>query len=161
ARWPVEAAWVRSKRGECGVTNGYEQPERLGSDRWAALIGARALHPGAAVVVNAGTATTADMLSADGTFLGGIVFPGVEMMKRALAQGTAGLPLAHGRLVSEPRSTDDAIETGCLLAQAGAIERLCAHMGPDALCLVSGGETERLAPSLRVPVKVVDNLVLE
>jgi type III pantothenate kinase len=161
ARWPVKPIWVEPKPAECGVVNRYEPPERLGSDRWAALIGARALESGACLVVDAGTATTADMLAADGTFTGGVIFPGVSLMKRALAQHAAQLPLAEGRLVPEPRNTQDAIETGCLLAQAGAIERMHAHMEPGARCLISGGNAAKIAQVLRIEARVVDNLVLE
>jgi type III pantothenate kinase len=161
ARWPVKPVWLVPKASECGVVNGYEQPERLGSDRWAALIGARALEREACLVVDAGTATTADMLRADGTFAGGAIFPGVSLMKRALAQHAAQLPLAEGRVVAEPRNTQDAIETGCLLAHAGAIERMHAQMGPGARCLVSGGNAAKIAQALRIGARVVDNLVLE
>jgi len=66
----VEPLWLRARPEQCGVRNLYERPEQLGPDRWAALIAARALHPsGPALVVNAGTATTVDMLSGDGRFL--------------------------------------------------------------------------------------------
>ena len=65
----AEPVWLRAEAERCGVRNLYERPEQLGPDRWAAMIAARALHPaGAALVVNAGTATTVDMLSADGGF---------------------------------------------------------------------------------------------
>jgi type III pantothenate kinase len=161
ARWPVKPIWVVPKPAECGVVNAYEQPERLGADRWAALIGARALERGACLVVDAGTATTADMLSADGTFTGGAIFPGVSLMKRSLAQHAGQLPLSEGRLVPEPKNTQDAIETGCLLAQAGAVERLHAQMGPGARCLISGGNAATIAKVLRIEARVVDNLVLE
>jgi type III pantothenate kinase len=161
ARWAIEPIRVVPGRSQCGVVNGYERPERLGADRWAALIGARALEQGACLVVDAGTATTVDMLSADGTFTGGAILPGMSLMKRALAQHAAQLPLSEGRLVPEPRNTEDAIETGCLLAQAGAIERLHAHMGPAARCLISGGNAAKIASALRIGARVVDNLVLE
>src|SRR3954469_14729543 len=112
ARWTIEPIRVVPGRSQCGVVNGYERPERLGADRWAALIGARALEPGACLVVDAGTATTVDMLSAEGTFTGGAILPGVSLMKRALAQHAAQLPLAEGRLVPEPRHPPDPIQTG-------------------------------------------------
>ncbi len=152
---------VTAAASACGVTNTYEPPERLGADRWAALIGARALERGACLVVDAGTATTADILGADGAFRGGVILPGVNLMKRALAQHAAQLPLSEGRLVAEPRRTADAIETGCLLAQAGVIERLHAGMEAGARCLVSGGNAAAIARTLRIEARVVDNLVLE
>ena len=116
---------------------------------------------GPCLVVAAGTATTADILRSDGTFAGGVILPGFDLMKRSLAHNTAGLPLAKGRFSNPPRSTADAIETGCLLAQAGAVERAFAATDPGAVCLLAGGAAERIAPHLSIPVRLVDNLVLE
>ena len=158
---PVAARWIRAEAKQCGVQNGYREPARLGADRWAALIGARSLHGGGCVVVMAGTATTVDRLDADGRFRGGLILPGVALMKKALASNTADLPLATGRWTPEPVATDDAIESGCIEAQLGAIERMHARMSGDALCMLSGGAAESLAPLLNIPVRVVDNLVLE
>jgi len=153
--------WAKAKRSECGVTNGYGKPAQLGADRWAALLAAWSMVRGACLVVVAGTATTIDVLKSDGTFAGGLILPGLELMKRSLAQSTAGLPLAKGRFSNVPRSTADAIESGCLLAQAGAIERAFAAMQPGAACVLAGGAAGRIAPSLGIPVRLVDNLVLE
>lgn len=153
--------WVAAKRRACGVTNGYGRPEQLGADRWAALIGAWSMFGAACLVVGAGTATTADVLRGDGTFAGGVILPGLELMKRSLARDTAGLPLARGRYSDLPRKTADAIESGCLLAQVGAIERAFAAMEPGATCILAGGAAGRIAPHLSIPVRLVDNLVLE
>jgi len=161
ARWPAPVIHVVPKAAECGVINRYEPPERLGADRWAALIGARGLERRACLVVDAGTATTADILGADGTFRGGVILPGIDLMKRALAQHAAQLSLAEGQVVAEPKRTADAIETGCVLAQAGAIERLHAGMERGAACVLSGGNAAKIASALRIETRLVDNLVLE
>jgi type III pantothenate kinase len=153
--------WVKAKRRQCGVTNGYGKPAQLGADRWAALIGAWAMLRGPCLVVAAGTATTVDVLRGDGTFAGGIILPGIDLMKRSLANNTAGLRLARGRFSDAPRNTADAIESGCLLAQAGAIEQAFARMEPGAECVLTGGAAYRIWPQLGIPVRVVDNLVLE
>ncbi|HMX15454.1 MAG TPA: type III pantothenate kinase [Rhodocyclaceae bacterium] len=158
--------WVVAGAERCGVRNGYERPSQLGADRWAALIGARALRAGPCLVVCAGTATTVDVLQADGLFPGGLILPGLELMRRALARETAGLPLAAGALVPLPRNTDDAIASGCLQATLGAVERMFRPLaagpgGEGALCLLSGGAAALLAPHLAVPHRVVDDLVLE
>ena len=153
-------AWVQAKRRECGVTNAYGRPAQLGADRWAALIGAWSILHGPCLVVAAGTATTADVLKGDGTFAGGAILPGLELMKRSLARDTAGLPFAKGRFSRQPRSTADAIETGCLLAQAGAIERMFAAMEPGAMCTLTGGAASRIARHLSIPVRLENNLVL-
>jgi len=161
ARRSMVPAWVKAKRHECGVTNGYGRPDQLGPDRWAALIGAWSILRGPCLVVTAGTATTVDVLRGDGRFVGGVILPGLDLMKRSLTRGTAELPFARGRFSAEPRNTADAIETGCLLAQAGAIERAFATMEPGAACVLAGGAARRIARHLNIPVRLVDNLVLE
>ena len=154
--------WFRSSTMCCGVRNAYEYPEQLGADRWAALIGAHALHRGPALVVCAGTATTVDLLDQQGDFLGGIIIPGERLMRSALAGNTAQLPLADGHYREHPRNTVDAIVSGCAHAQAGAIERMYQHIAdqPEACCLLSGGAADALAPRLTVPLRRIDNLVL-
>lgn len=154
--------WFTSSEQACGVTNGYERPERLGADRWAALIGAHSLHPGAALVVMAGTATTIDVLDAAGRFRGGLILPGLDLMRSALAQNTAGLPQARGSYRDMPANTDDAITSGTLHATLGAIERMAARCEKENFCcLLSGGAAAALQPHLEVPLRQVEHLVLE
>jgi type III pantothenate kinase len=121
------------------------------------------------LIVTAGTATTLDIVTADGAFAGGLILPGLSLMLRALAQNTAQLPdLDHAPAdaLQAPWAdhTDAAIAAGCLAAQAGAVERTwrelqTRHPGP-ARCIVSGGARATLAPALRMPVELHDNLVL-
>ena len=145
-----------------GVVNDYQQPARLGVDRWCALVGARALTHADSLVVMAGTATTIDTLRADGHFAGGLILPGLDLMRRALARDTAGLPFADGHHVDFPRCTDDAIVTGTIEAQAGAIERAFRRLGnAPALCLLSGGNASVLSAVLGIPHRLVENLPLE
>jgi len=157
----AEPLWLKGEAERCGVSSRYERPEQLGPDRWAALIAARALHQGPCLVVNAGTATTADVLSAQGEFLGGLILPGVDLMRFVLHEHTGRLPLQEGRFVRTPRNTIDAIETGCLHAQAGAVERMARVAGDGVLCLVSGGAGLALVEQLGIPCRYVENLVLE
>lgn len=159
----IDLEWVRSEAECCGVRNLYDAPERLGVDRWAALIGARALHAGPCLVVTAGTATTVDVLAGDGSFQGGLILPGERLMRRALAGNTAQLPFAEGQFQRTPRNTADAIVSGCLLAQAGAIEHMYAQLQlpVDAPCLLNGGGAADIAPHLSVPYRSVNNLVLK
>lgn len=149
-----------------GVVNGYRRPQRLGADRWAALQGAWALGHAPCVVVMAGTATTVDALESDGYFPGGFILPGLDMMRRALAQGTADLPLATGRVADWPRETDDAIMSGCVLSQVALIERTRERLAGENDCptvpvLLAGGNAGLLLPQLAAPVQWLDALVLE
>lgn len=163
--WPAGIEWVAAVESQCGVKNGYENPAQLGSDRWAALIGAGAVAPGGCVVVNAGTAVTVDALSAQGVFLGGMIVPGVAAMKRALAGSTAAVEVGHGGFKVFPGNTADAVHSGALSALAGAIERMTAALaraqGREPVCLLSGGDAELLLPLLPGKTMMVDNLVLE
>ena len=157
--------FVRSAARQCGVTSSYERPPQLGADRWAALIAARHLHRGACVVVNAGTTMTVDALTADGVFLGGMIVPGADLMRRALARNTAALRLQKGRFAFFPARTADAIASGAVNALAGAVERMQRFLReagqPVPLTVVSGGATQLVAAQLTGRVEVVDNLVLE
>jgi len=155
--------WLRSSAEACGVRNRYEQVERLGSDRWAALIGARGQVSTACLVVCAGTATTVDWLAASGEFRGGLILPGVDLMRASLARNTAQLPLGDGQFRCEPRNTLDAIASGCLHAQLGAIERMFAKLAtePGAVCLLTGGAAPHLVPCLNIPFQLTDNLILD
>lgn len=157
----VPLDWLHSSAVACGVSNGYDKPQQLGADRWAALIGARALHADACVVVVAGTATTIDALDAQGRFLGGLILPGLALMRDALAQNTADLPKARGRYRTLATNTDDAIVSGALHATLGAIERVRTSQEGGLACLLSGGAAVELVPHMKRPYRVVDNLVLE
>lgn len=162
-RLGADLEWLRSSSRCCGVVSGYEHPEQLGADRWAALIGARHLHAAACVVVGAGTATTVDLLGGDGVFRGGLILPGISMMRDALATNTADLPSAPGNVVDLPRNTFDAMASGAVFATVGAIERMFAAVAAEAgaLCLLTGGAAPALVSHLRVPHRLVENLVLE
>lgn len=157
--------WIRSEREQCGVRNSYDDPAQLGCDRWAALIGAHQLHGGPAVVVDAGTALTADALTGDGVFVGGIIVPGADLMRKALAEHTAALKPQPGKFSFFPNTTGDAIMSGAINSLAGAIERMARFLEeagqPQPACVLSGGGAALLEPYLNLEVKVVDNLVLE
>jgi type III pantothenate kinase len=162
---PAAPQWFTSRAELGGLRNRYRNPAQLGSDRFAAALGARCLAPGKALVVaTCGTATTVDAVTAGGEFLGGMILPGLGLMLGALARGTAQLPqVAPGERYAAPPvfadHTSDAILSGCLAAQAGAIERACAALPAD-LCIVSGGAAASVAPLLSVPHWMLDNIVL-
>jgi type III pantothenate kinase len=160
---PVAPSWFVSRPELAGLSNRYREPARLGADRFAAALGARALAPGKALVVaTCGTATTVDAVSRDGDFLGGMILPGLGLMLGSLARNTAQLPQVAAGLGVPPAFADntvDAILSGCIAAQVGAIERACAAL-PAELCIVSGGAAGHLAPALGVSYLMLDNIVL-
>jgi type III pantothenate kinase len=163
AGWGRPLEFVTARIEQCGVRNGYEQPERLGSDRWAALIAAWNQVQGACLVVNCGTATTVDALSDRGEFPGGLILPGAGLMQHSLATNTAQLLAEQGVLRDFPRNTADAIHSGMLRATLGAIRHqfdlLVSRYG-TVRCLLSGGAAGVIQPHLDLPSERMDNLVL-
>lgn len=159
----VQVEWFASTVERAGLRNGYRNPAQLGCDRFAAAIGARALAPGQDLVVaTCGTATTVDAVTGDGRFIGGMILPGLALMAGSLARNTAQLPQVQPGAAPPPvfgDNTDDAIVSGVLSAQAGAIERACAAHGATA-CIVSGGAAPYISPVLKFGHRVVDNIVL-
>jgi type III pantothenate kinase len=165
----VTATWFASTAHCAGLQNHYRNPAQLGCDRFASAIGAHALFPQRALIVaTCGTATTVDAVTAEGIFIGGMILPGLGMMAAALAKNTAQLPqVAEDLSISQPFAdhTDAAIVSGCLAAQAGAIERAVAVHGQSGpvTCLLSGGAAALIAPHLQLGaarLERIDNLVL-
>jgi type III pantothenate kinase len=149
-----------------GVRNCYQGPARLGVDRWMALIAARERTQTAVLVVSAGTAMTVDALSAQGDFLGGLIVPGLRLMRQALQQGTAGVgEVGAAELEPFPVSTATAVASGTLLALCGAIRlqhaRLAAQTGDVPACLITGGDATALLPVLELTAELVPTLILE
>lgn len=161
----VKPAWAGAVPQQCGVRNSYETPAQLGSDRWAALIGAWHLYGCACVVANVGTTMTVDALSGEGVFLGGFIVPGPELMREALARNTAQLQEPGGAFYYFPDRTADAIASGAVNALAGAIERMLRYMEEAGqgtpLIVLSGGSAALVERRLNARIAPVDNLVLE
>lgn len=162
-RWGCACRWITSVAEAYGVTNGYEDPARLGADRWLALIAARRFFPLPLCVADCGTAITVDALDADGKHLGGVIAPGLEAMRSALPlvapmeAATAGAPLLG-------RNTAAAIGSGVLHAAAGLIERVHTHSrtqcGQSPGLILTGGDAARIAPLLDIPHRVEAELLL-
>ena len=168
--WDLTPRWVVSQPQDAGVSNGYEHPARLGSDRWLALIGARArvLASGPArpaLVVMVGTAVTIDAMDAEGRFLGGLILPGFGLMLKALESGTAGLKVPTGEVREFPTNTSDALTSGGTYAIAGAVERMVQHLrrhcGAEPACYMAGGAGWKMAPSMNGDFELVESLIMD
>lgn len=161
----IEPTWLAASAAFAGVTNGYVEPLKLGVDRWMGLIAARQRTRDPVLVVSVGTAMTVDAVAADGMFLGGLIVPGVQLMRQALAQRTARVGNADGRWQAFPQKTGDAVQSGILAALCGAIQQqyaqLAARSGTPPRCLLTGGDAETVLPHLAVPAEQIPALVLE
>jgi type III pantothenate kinase len=115
-----------SHRLNTGLRYGYRRPAELGPDRIANAVAALHLVPGNTIVVDMGTATTVEAVTADGRLLGGAILPGLGTMAGALSAHTARLPLV--KLVTPVhflgRSTDQGIRAGIFAAHFAGISRI-------------------------------------
>jgi len=167
----VKVHFIVAREGQCGVRNGYSRPGQLGSDRWAALVGAWHLVRKECLVVNSGTATTIDTLSGQGEFMGGLILPGVDLMLGSLYNTTgrlmtsgnekllSGLPAKYDPF---PKNTADAMFSGAIRASCGAIQGQHALLEDErAPVILSGGAAGLLQEHLQMPLHIVDDLVLQ
>lgn len=156
ARHGCPVRWVTSRERLLYLKNQYTEPAQLGSDRLVALLGVRSrlqdVHP-PFVLASFGTATTIDTVGPDDAFIGGLIFPGPALMRSSLAKGTANLPLANGSVTDFPTDTHQAIASGIIAAQAGAVMRqwLAAsqHYGQPATLYVAGGSWPEVEHEMR------------
>lgn len=166
SRWELTPWFARTETEADGVRNGYTDTSQLGVDRWLALIAARRITTRPLCVFGCGTAITLDALDSTGGHLGGVIIPGPELMRMALNMATRGARTS-GPLDGKPalgRDTEAGVANGIVYAMAGMVERLVAdlsrQLGDDIQCLMTGGGAGELAPLCRVPLRVVDDLVL-
>lgn len=160
--WGIEAEFVFSTAQECGVRNAYAQPERLGADRWVAMIAARDLARQACYVVDCGTALTIDALGADGQHQGGLIVPGIRLMRQALYRETRQISPEEGESQLFGKSTRDAVWGGAIYAVAATIdgitERMMAVSG-QGIRFLTGGGAEVILPYLEGSFQLEPDLI--
>lgn len=150
---------------------GYETPETLGTDRIAAAAGAHALyrkmHPHRPlVIVDAGTAVTVEVVSADDVFLGGTIGAGPDLVRRVLSRETAQLPEVRATLPRRAigRSTREAMQIGIMTpfldGVRGLLARIAAELGTTPFVVATGGWGTLLAEHIATIDHVEPNLVL-
>lgn len=163
--WACRFDFAVSEAEGHGVRNAYAEPRALGVDRWVALLAARQLYTEAVCIVDCGTAVTVDVLREDGAHLGGLILPGLELMRQSLHAGTGEIPLPaeHAPTDLLARSTTGAVVSGTLHGVAGAVERVHAQCVEDfggVLCVLTGGDARPVMQALRVPTVWEPHLVV-
>jgi type III pantothenate kinase len=143
---------------EPGVRTGmpilYEPPGDVGADRIVNGVAALAAYGGPVIVVDFGTATTFDVVTRKGEYVGGVICPGIGISADALFQRAARLPRVDvrnpGRVIG--RSTVGSIQAGLYYGYAemvqGIIGRIRAELGEPARAVATGGLAESLAPAI-------------
>jgi type III pantothenate kinase len=144
---PVVGPGVRT-----GMPIRYDNPREIGPDRLVNAVAGYARFQGPCVIVDFGTAVTHDVVSGEGEYLGGVIFPGVEISLEALSERAAALPRID---LVEPRSligksTIDAIRSGMIFGYAamvdGILARLQEQLGSDMRAIATGGLAHVVVP---------------
>jgi len=157
----IDIIVVKSQAQSFGVSNAYRQPEKLGVDRWLALVAVWQQYHSAACIVDCGTAITVDLIDADGQHQGGLISSGLTLMKESLGQGTEALPFSATRHeLGLADHTEAAIYSGTLMAAIGLIEHVLARQPAGIRLVLTGGDAELIAGQLGVTATVVPDLVL-
>ena len=154
---------ARTQRRFDGLQVAYPQPQRLGVDRFLALLAARARGE-AALVCGVGTALTLELVDASGVHRGGSIAPSPTLMREVLHQRAPQLPAAGGEYREFADDTDDGLASGCEGAALALIERSLVAaremLGATPRLVVHGGGVEPLLPHLPA-AEHVPSLVLE
>jgi len=167
----VVPEFVTVRAQQFGVRCAYAEPSRLGVDRWIAVLAAHHLAPGAACVIDAGTAATFDAVDSQGRHLGGLIMAGPQLVAAALNRNTSaiGATLPAGAapvgLDLLGKTTDSAVGHGAMLALAGALDRAVdaveAALGERATVYLTGGDAPALRGWLETEAELRADLVLE
>jgi type III pantothenate kinase len=156
---------------EPGIKTGmpvlYDNPAEVGADRIVNSVAAFEKHGGPCIVVDFGTATTFDCVSAKGEYMGGVICPGLGISADALFEKTARLPRVDIR--KPPRvvgtTTVGSLQSGLYYGYIGLvdgiIERLLEELGPETKVLATGGLGSMIGTGSRFIREVDDLLTLE
>jgi type III pantothenate kinase len=166
--WQVEARVLRTTKQFAGLRHAYAQPEQHGVDRWAAMIAARKLYQTPLCVISCGTATTLDLIDADGQHLGGQIMPGTELMFAALK---ARIPVLSDLEFSSAvpdrpfaTNTDDAVHLGVTQMAAAGLDHACDAarelLGANMKILITGGAAAAMLALMKNSVELQTDLVL-
>jgi type III pantothenate kinase len=167
--------FLASERQACGVVNAYDEPQKLGVDRWAAMIGAhrrtQSAMPGAAsCIIGAGTAVTLDVVRATGEHLGGLIMASADLAMRMLVHGTSDIGAVdmHDTRWSMGllgRNTSSAVTLGAWVSLGAGLDRSVSAVresiaSPCSVYLTGGG-ANTLRDWLETEVQMQKDLVFE
>lgn len=158
ATFGVAVSCAVPAREMAGVRNGYDEFERLGLDRWLAMLGGFKLASGACLVLDFGTAATADFIAADGEHLGGFICPGMPLMRNQLRTHTRKIRYDDAaaeqalECLSPGRTTVEAVERGCTLMLRGFVltqlELARSYWGDEFAVFLTGGDAELVSEAV-------------
>jgi type III pantothenate kinase len=134
-----------------GVKCAYENFQTLGIDRWLAVLGAVSEYPNQnVIVVDAGTATTVDFVTADKVHTGGWIIPGLSLMTTSVTEQTDKVfdDIGTDYRYDVGKATPEALKFGCLAAQLGIVRQAVDYFGSEAQLVIAGGTASLMLESL-------------
>jgi type III pantothenate kinase len=162
--WSVQPVFVAAVNKMCGVVNGYSNPETLGVDRWLAMVAAYNKFKTAVCVIDCGTAVTVDVVDVAGVHQGGLIMPGLQLMRESLFGNTSKIVSAKGELVELAMNTKDAVESGCCQLLVYGLDNICQRQQavfPDLRIVVTGGNGEYISRIMQADNVFISTLVLD
>jgi type III pantothenate kinase len=162
SQFNAEVAVAKVSSSAAGVTCGYDDPSSLGIDRWLAMMASYSRYQASVLVVDAGSAMTLDLVTAEGRHIGGYILPGLTLMRDALWGGTDRVKVdadATSGGIDPAQDTAAAVNQGSLLASIAVIEKLLVQYQSNLV--VTGGDAKQLLPYLKGKVDYQPNLVLD
>jgi type III pantothenate kinase len=150
-----------------GIKNLYKKPEEVGADRLVNAVAVQELLGGPAIVVDFGTATTFDCVSARGEYLGGVIAPGLELAHDALTARAAKLPKIPFEVPSQVmgRTTKESLQSGLFFGYIalveGMLQRLIKEMRGKPKIIATGGLSPVIGPRLKPAARIMPSLTLE
>lgn len=130
--WGAQVHIISPENHAYGVKNAYKNPLQLGSDRWVALVAVKNNIKQAAIIVDCGTAITVDAITESGVHLGGMILPGVRLMRDSLLKGTHKIETVTNvkeiPLASLTNNTLDGIKSGVFTAIVAFINSAVDHI---------------------------------
>lgn len=165
--WQLSPVFVKSEQKHFGVTNAYEEADKLGIDRWLSLIAARQHARQAQCVIDCGTAMTIDIVSKSGQHQGGMILPGLSLMRSSLTANTDALTEEPDAKEFKTLATNtfSAIQAGTLYSVTATLERIINDLRQNfknqVRFIITGGDAEQLLPLLPDDVNHYPDIVLK
>ena len=154
AHFGLSPLFIKSQSEAFGLRNGYVDISQLGVDRWVAMLAVAEPDGRDCCIVDAGTAVTIDYVDAGLVHQGGIIFPGLHLMRHALFAGTGDIEnfaiqaAAPENVALLGKATDAAVRFGALQATVGAVQRVMDSGSATCRLVVTGGDAPQLLPLL-------------
>ncbi len=166
-KWQLTPKFITSEQKRFGVTNAYQQADKLGVDRWLALIAARQHARQATCIIDCGTAITIDVVTKYGAHQGGMILPGITLMREALTSNTSNITdvLEESEFKTLAVNTQSAILSGTLYMVTASLERIVDDLNEQfnnrIRFIITGGDAVLVMPLLPSFIAHYPDIVLK